>query len=94
MPRKSKPQKGSQRPEILSKLLYAKWGIIFCGVLGVVLGYAFLSRAFDTGSWIQYFTAVLFAFLGIKILWRYFKEDNGKKINQRKARYYKTTNCR
>lgn len=94
MPKKSNSQKRDDQQEILNKILHAKWSVILRGVLGIILGYAFLSRAFDTGSWIQYFTAVLFAFLGIKILWRYFKEDNGKKINQRKARYYKTTNCR
>lgn len=86
MPKKSNSQKRDDQQEILNKILHAKWSVILRGVLGIILGYAFLSRAFDTGSWIQYFTAVLFAFLGIKILWRYFKEDYGKKVNQRKAR--------
>ncbi|MFO0920673.1 MAG: DUF308 domain-containing protein [Candidatus Saccharimonadales bacterium] len=86
MPKKSNSQKRDDQQEILNKILHAKWSVILRGVLGIILGYAFLSRAFDTGSWIQYFTAVLFAILGIKILWRYFKEDYGKKVNQRKAR--------
>ncbi len=86
MPKKSNSQKRDDQQEILNKILHAKWSVILRGVLGIILGYAFLSRAFDTGSWIQYFTAVLFATLGIKILWRYFKEDYGKKVNQRKAR--------
>jgi uncharacterized membrane protein HdeD (DUF308 family) len=72
--------------EVLDKILNAKWGIIFRGVLGVILGYAFLSRAFDTGSWIQYFCALLFTVLGIKILKRYFTNDYGKQVKPRKTR--------
>jgi len=48
------------RAEIIAKAL--------SGGLGVVLGYAFLSRAFTTGSYLQYFFAVLFTVLGFKLL--------------------------
>lgn len=61
------------RAEILVKAL--------SGGLGIVLGYAFLSRAFSTGSYWQYFFAIFFAVLGIKLLSRVVK-----KYYERKAR--------
>lgn len=36
------------------------------GVTGLVLGYLFATRAIDTGSWLEYGTALLLFILGIK----------------------------
>lgn len=47
------------------------------GAFGVVLAYAFLSRAFNTGSYWQYFTAIVFFVLGVKLLVRSFKNYYG-----------------
>ncbi len=44
------------------------------GLLGMVLAYAFLSRALDTGSYWQYLGAVLLLILGIKLIIRAFKK--------------------
>ncbi len=48
------------------------------GVFGIVLAYAFLSRAFSTGSYWQYFSAVLFFVLGAKLLARSLKSYHGR----------------
>lgn len=52
----------------------------FSGALGIVLGYAFLSRAFSTGSYWQYFFAIFFAVLGIKLLSRIVKKYYERKV--------------
>ncbi len=49
------------------------------GAIGIVLAYAFLSRAFSTGSYWQYFAAILFFVLGVKLLVRSFKNHHGSK---------------
>lgn len=51
------------------------------GVFGVVLAYAFLSRAFSTGSYLQYFATILFFVLGVRLLVRSFKNYHGSKSN-------------
>ncbi len=43
------------------------------GLVGVVLAYAFVSRAFSTGSFLQYGVAILFLVLGVKLLVRAYK---------------------
>ncbi|MCA9331359.1 hypothetical protein KC968_00285 [Candidatus Saccharibacteria bacterium] len=43
------------------------------GLIGVVLAYAFASRAFSTGSFLQYGVAILFLVLGVKLLVRAHK---------------------
>jgi putative Mn2+ efflux pump MntP len=48
------------------------------GMLGLVLSYAFISRAFNTGNYWQYLGFLVFLILGIKLLVRTFK-SNGKK---------------
>lgn len=48
------------------------------GVLGIVLAYAFISRAFDTGSYWQYLGFVVFLVLGIKLIARSLKNHYGK----------------
>lgn len=44
------------------------------GVVGLVLGYLFATRAIDTGSWIQYGIALLLFILGIKRIARAFEK--------------------
>jgi putative Mn2+ efflux pump MntP len=44
------------------------------GVLGLIFSYAFISRAFDTGSFWQYLGSILFLVLGVKLLIRSFKK--------------------
>jgi hypothetical protein len=44
------------------------------GVLGVVLAYAFISRAFSTGSYWQYLGSLVFLVLGVKLFIRTFKK--------------------
>ena len=43
------------------------------GVFGLMCGYAFFSRALSTGSFIQYFLAILFFVLGTKLIIRAYK---------------------
>lgn len=71
---------------LLDKLLHAKQGLIFRGVVGLLIGYAFLSRAFDTGSWIQYFCFALFTALGINLIKRSFIVENYGKVKTRKTK--------
>lgn len=49
------------------------------GILGLVLSYAFISRAFSTGSYWQYLGFLVFLILGIKLLVRTFKTDEKAK---------------
>ena len=79
-------QSQSGLPNIVDKLLHAKWGIVFRGLLGLLIGYAFLSRAFDTGSWIQYFCSILFFILGFSVFKKAFINSNGKSSKSRKTR--------
>ncbi len=51
------------------------------GVIGIIFAYAFLSRAFSTGSYWQYLAALLFFVLGVKLLVRSFKNYHGSKNN-------------
>lgn len=51
------------------------------GAIGIIFAYAFLSRAFSTGSYWQYFAAILFFVLGVKLLVRSFKNYHGSKNN-------------
>lgn len=44
------------------------------GVVGLVLGYLFATRAIDTGSWIQYGVALLLFILAIKRFARALKK--------------------
>lgn len=72
-------------PNWLDKLLHAQLSLIVRGSLGIVFGYAFLSRAFDTGSYWQYSGALLFTFLGLRLLKRSFTNKYDK-LKTRKAR--------
>lgn len=47
------------------------------GILGIVLAYAFISRAFSTGSYWQYALSIIFFVLGAKLLMRTFKHLYG-----------------
>ncbi|MCA9332829.1 hypothetical protein KDA00_03065 [Candidatus Saccharibacteria bacterium] len=67
-----------QQPELLDKLLHATPSLVFRGLVGVVLGYAFVSRAFDTGSYWQYGGALVFTILGIRLLKRSFTNNHAK----------------
>ena len=44
------------------------------GVIGLVLSYAFISRAFSTGSYWHYLAFAIFLILGVKLLIRTFKK--------------------
>lgn len=44
------------------------------GAFGLVLAYAFISRAFSTGSYWHYLGFVVFLVLGIKLFVRTFKK--------------------
>jgi predicted tellurium resistance membrane protein TerC len=44
------------------------------GVVGVVLGYFFVTRAIDTGSWWEYLGTVIFTVLGVKLIIRAVKQ--------------------
>lgn len=48
------------------------------GVFGFVLAYAFISRAFSTGSYWQYLGFFVFMILGFRLIVRSFKIRNGK----------------
>jgi hypothetical protein len=48
------------------------------GTVGLLLAYAFASRAIETGSLMQYFIAITLLVLSIKILIRSFKTQYGK----------------
>jgi|GEM_PF-5216710 len=67
----SKKSTASQKREVLITSAIS-------GLIGIVLAYAFLSRAFSTGSYWQYFLAVTFFVLGTKILIRVLKKIYGK----------------
>lgn len=47
-----------------------KNGLIVSGVAGILLAYAFLTRALDTGSYWQYAGGVIFLLAGLKMLIR------------------------
>lgn len=49
------------------------------GVIGLVLAYAFVSRAFSTGSYWHYLGCVVFLFLGVKLLVKAYNLRNVKR---------------
>lgn len=53
------------------------------GVFGILLAYAFISRAFSTGSYWQYFLFIVFMILGVKLLVRTFKYSYEKARSSR-----------
>lgn len=61
-----------------TQFLHTTPSLFIRGAIGVILGYAFLSRALDTGSYWQYLGAVVFTILGIKLLKRSFTNNYGK----------------
>lgn len=69
MAKKAK-QPVKQEPQRVGRFLHATPSLIFRGSVGILLGYAFLSRAFDTGSYWQYLGALVFTILGIRLLKR------------------------
>ncbi len=75
-----------KEPGLIDRLLHATPSLIFRGVVGLILGYAFLSRAFDTGSYWQYLGAGVFTILGFKLLKRSFTNNYGNGKNRSKAR--------
>ncbi|MES2971632.1 MAG: hypothetical protein V4702_04890 [Patescibacteria group bacterium] len=50
-----------------------KSALLFMGTVGIVLAYLLLTRAFDTGSWWQYFGTVALLALSIRLLMHGFK---------------------
>jgi hypothetical protein len=48
------------------------------GGIGIILAYAFLTRAFSTGSYWHYLLAVVCAALGTRLLVRSFKTKHDK----------------
>lgn len=44
--------------------------MLIMGFIGLVLAYLLITRAFDTGSWGQYFGTLLLLILSIKLLIR------------------------
>lgn len=78
-------QQNNQPPEWFERLFHTTPSLVFRGAIGVVLGYAFLSRAFDTGSYWQYLGAVVFTILGFRLLKRSFTNNYGK-VKARKTR--------
>lgn len=83
---KNSKQNQNWLSNIVDKLLHARWGIAFRGLVGILIGYAFVSRAFDTGSWIQYFCSILFFILGFRLFKKAFLNSNGKTSKTRKTR--------
>lgn len=63
-------QPTSQQIKWIDRVFHAAPSLVFRGCVGILLGYAFLSRAFDTGSYWQYLGAVVFTVLGIRLLKR------------------------
>ena len=47
---------------------------VLSGLLGLVLAYAFLTRALETGSYWQYLGVFVFTALGVKLITRTFKK--------------------
>jgi uncharacterized membrane protein HdeD (DUF308 family) len=86
MPTKNNQTISSSQSGFVYKLMHAKQGLVFRGVLGIIIGYAFLSRAFDTGSWIQYFCSVVFTVLGVRLIKRSFTVEYNGKSKARKFR--------
>lgn len=77
--------KTKQQTNWLDKYLHATPSLLIRGVIGLILGYAFISRAFDTGSYWQYLGAFVFTILGIRLVKRSFTSSYGK-VKSRKAR--------
>ncbi len=46
---------------------------ILMGLLGLLLAYGLGSRAFDTGSWWQYFGTLLLLVLSVRLIGRAFR---------------------
>ena len=78
-------KKTNTEPEWLSRIMHATPSLIFRGIVGIILGYAFLSRAFDTGSYWHYLGALVFTILGVRLLKRSFTNSYGK-FKARKTR--------
>ncbi len=50
-----------------------KSALLFMGIVGIGLAYLLLTRAFDTGSWWQYFGTVTLLALSIRLIKHGFK---------------------
>lgn len=55
--------------------LHGRAALLSRGVIGVVLAYAFIARALDTGSYWQYSSGIIFAVLGTSLLVRSRKKS-------------------
>jgi hypothetical protein len=51
-------------------ILRTRTMLVLRAAIGFALSYAFATRAIDTGSWLQYFGAVLFLVLSIRLVVR------------------------
>jgi hypothetical protein len=54
--------------------LHSRTARIGAGVIGLILAYATVTRAFDTGSLWQYFIAVLLLILSVRLIIRGVKK--------------------
>lgn len=70
----AKTKQSPKQSKLGGRVLHATPSLVFRGGVGVFLGYAFLSRALDTGSYWQYLGALVFTVLGIRLLKRSLKK--------------------
>lgn len=50
--------------------LHSRAARIAAGLVGLILAYLTVTRAFDTGSMWQYFIAILLLVLSVRLVWR------------------------
>ncbi len=85
MSKKMVVSKTVKQSEWYERFLHATPSLLFRAAVGFILGYAFLSRAFDTGSYWQYFGALVFTILSVRLLKRSFTNSYGK-VKTRKTK--------